>query len=123
MRHGRRNPYPAWTAARPEAAADLRRKMVAGTIGAEALSLLKLVQSMACASGVGADPSGPGSRLLRMLDGAMNGLGEYTLIVRRASRRRSRAIGSTPPPGRFGASLDVPSRPVLEDGALGHLVE
>lgn len=103
-----RNPYAAEIAA---VAARIRR---AGVF------LLNLSYEWTCTTGVGADPSGHGSRLLRTLDWPMESLGR-TLVVARQEGDAGPYYNVTWPgfvgvatamaPGRFSVALNQPPLP------------
>ena len=88
---------------------------VARRIGRPGVYLLNLSYEWFCTTGIGPDPAGEGSRLLRTLDWALDGLGRHAVVARQDS-----AVGpyynvtwpgfvgvvTAMAPGRFSAALN-----------------
>lgn len=90
---------------------------VSEAVGEPGTHLLNLSYEWACTSGIGPDPGGPGSRLLRTLDWPLHGLGE-NLVVARHQAEAGEYYNVTWPgfvgvltamaPGRFSAAINQP---------------
>lgn len=79
--------------------------------------LLNMSYEWSCTTGVGADPTGTGSRLLRTLDWPLDGLGGALVVARRAGAAGDYydvtwpgfvGICTAMAPGRFSAALNQP---------------
>jgi hypothetical protein len=100
-----RNPY------REEIAAVATRVSVPGAF------LLNLSYEWSCTCGVGPDPSGEGSRMLRTLDWPMNGLGRNVVVARQEGEAGPYYNVTWPgflgvltamAPGRYSAAINQP---------------
>ena len=99
------NPYQAEIAA------------VAERGGVTGMWMLNLSYEWTCTSGVAADPEGPGNRMLRTLDWAMDGLGRNLIVLNRSDRAGAYwdltwpgfvGVATAVAPGRFAAALNQP---------------
>ncbi len=99
------NPYRAEIAA------------VAERGGVPGMWMLNLSYEWTCTSGVAPDPEGPGNRLLRTLDWAMDGLGRNLIMLKRSDRAGTYwdltwpgfvGVATAVAPGRFAAALNQP---------------
>lgn len=100
-----RNPY------RDEIAAVAARVSLPGAV------LLNLSYEWSCTCGVGLDPSGEGSRMLRTLDWPMNGLGRNVVVARQQGEAGPYYNVTWPgfvgvltamAPGRYSAAINQP---------------
>ena len=90
---------------------------VADHLGQPGAYMLNLSYEWSCTTGVGPDPSGEGSRLLRTLDWPLDGLGRTLMVARQRgavgdfyniSWPGFSGITTALAPGRFGAALNQP---------------
>ena len=90
---------------------------VAARAGRPGAHLLNLSYEWTCTSAVGADPSGPGNRLLRILDWPLDGLGMNVVVGRQEGEAGPYynitwpgfvGIATAMAPGRFSAALNQP---------------
>ena len=93
---------------------------VAARLGRTGAHLLNLSFEWTCTSGVAADPSGLGNRLLRTLDWPLSGLGRALVVARQAGRAGAylnvtwpgfAGIVTAMAKGRFAAALNQPPMP------------
>lgn len=92
-------------------------EMVAARVGAAGSVLLNMSYEWGCTTGVGADPAGVGSRLLRTLDWPLAGLGNAVVVARRRGEAGEYydvtwpgfvGVATAMAPGRFSAALNQP---------------
>jgi hypothetical protein len=90
---------------------------VARAIGRPGAHLLNLSYEWTCTSGVGPDPDGDGSRLLRTLDWPLDGLGRNVVVARQHGEAGVyynvtwpgfSGIVTAMAPGRFSAAINQP---------------
>lgn len=90
---------------------------VSEAVGEPGAHLLNLSYEWACTSGIGPDPDGPGSRLLRTLDWPLHGLGENLVVARHQSEAGEyynvtwpgfAGVLTAMAPGRFSAAINQP---------------
>ncbi len=90
---------------------------IAGRASTPGAYLLNLSYEWTCTSGVGPDPSGHGSRLLRTLDWPLSGLGRNVVVVRQQGDAGVyhnvtwpgfAGIATAMAPGRFSAAINQP---------------
>jgi hypothetical protein len=90
---------------------------VARTVGRPGAHLLNLSYEWTCTSGVGPDPDGDGSRLLRTLDWPLDGLGRNVVVARQEGEAGVyynvtwpgfSGVVTAMAPGRFSAAINQP---------------
>ncbi len=88
---------------------------IAARIGRRGIYLLNLSYEWLCTTGVGPDPAGEGSRLLRTLDWALDGLGRHVVVACQDSAVGPYynvtwpgfvGVATAMAPGRFSAALN-----------------
>ena len=96
---------------------------IARAIGAPGAAMLNLSFEWSCTSGAAGDPAHPGSRMLRVLDWPLPGLGRHVVVARRAAAGGPffdvtwpGAVGvlTAMAPGRFSAAIN--QAPMLRHG-------
>ena len=93
---------------------------VAARLGRAGAHLLNLSYEWTCTTGVAADPSGVGNRMLRTLDWPLDGLGRSIVVARQEGAAGGylnvtwpgfAGIVTAMAPGRFAAALNQPPMP------------
>lgn len=90
---------------------------VAARLKTPGVYMLNLSYEWSCTTGVGADPTGPGNRLLRTLDWPLDGLGRAVVVSRHEAPAGTyynvtwpgfAGITTAMAPGRFAAAINQP---------------
>ena len=90
---------------------------VAAQCEGRGMVMLNLSYEWTCTTGVAADPEGPGNRMLRTLDWALDGLGRNLIVLRRSGPAGAYwdltwpgfvGVATALAPGRFAAALNQP---------------
>jgi hypothetical protein len=93
---------------------------VATRLGRTGAHLLNLSYEWTCTTGVAADPSGDGNRMLRTLDWPLDGIGRSVVVARQQGPAGGylnvtwpgfAGIATAMAPGRFAAALNQPPMP------------
>jgi hypothetical protein len=106
---------------------------IARMLGQPGVYLLNCIYEWACSTSAGPDPSGEGSRMIRVLDWGMPGIGRYVVVARHEAAAGTYLAATWPgyagvltgmAPARFSAALNQAPRqhltrlPVANDIAL-----
>jgi hypothetical protein len=92
---------------------------IARRLGRPGVYLLNCVYEWACSTSVGPDPCGTGSRMIRVLDWGMPGIGRYLVVARHETAAGGYFAAAWPgyagvltgmAPGRFAAALNQAPR-------------
>jgi hypothetical protein len=95
---------------------------IAARLGRPGVHLLNCVYEWACSTSAGPDPSGEGSRMIRVLDWGMRGIGRYAIAARHETAAGPYLAATWPgyagvltamAPGRFSAAINQAPQQVL----------